>query len=206
MHRFIREALRRDWLLYFGVAAVFVFGLLLGALKVNFLHPAQAEKLYRFVEAFARQVPGIFPAPGQLLWEAVSAKLAVILLFYLLGLSFLGIPFILALVFFEGFALGFTLALICRCFPWPKGAVLSLCTFLPQHALYLPALLLGAGGALSFSLLLVPRPSSSFGAVWPSLLNYTALMFFALAMAAGGVLVEAFLTPWLAKLTLGFLG
>lgn len=206
MHRFIREALRRHWLLYFGAAAVFVFGFVLGAFKVSFLHPDQAAKLQRFVEAFVKQVPGLFPAPGQLLWEAVSTKLVVMVLFYLLGLSFLGIPFILGLVFFEGFALGFTLVFLSRCFPWPKGAILSLCTVLPQNVLYLPAVLLGAGGALSFSFLLVPRPSSSFGTVWPSLLQYTALMFLALAMAAGGVLVETFLTPWLAKLVLGFLG
>lgn len=206
MHRFIREVLRRHWPLYLGSAAVFALGFVVGALRVGFLHPDQATKLHRFVEAFIRQIPGLFPLPGQLFWEAATAKLVVMVLFYLLGLSFLGIPFILALVFFEGFALGFTLVFLSRCLPWPKGAVLSLCTILPQNALYLPAILLGAGGALSFSLLLVPRPSSSFGAVWPSLLQYTVLMFLALAMAAGGVLVETFFTPWLARLVLGLLG
>lgn len=205
MRRFIREALKANWLLYLVVLAIFVLGFALGALKVNFLHPAQTERLHRFMDAFVRQVPGIFPEPSRLLWEAMTTKLMVVVLFYLLGLTFLGVPLILALVFFKGFALGFALFFIYHYFPWPKGAVLVLFTIVPQHLLYLPALLMGAGASLSFALLLVPRPYASFSVVWQSLLHYTALMFFALAVAASGVLVEVFFTPWLAKMAVSFL-
>ncbi|MGB9826737.1 MAG: stage II sporulation protein M, partial [Desulfofundulus sp.] len=141
---------------------------------------------------------------GRVAWEAMYGKMLIMVTLYVLGLTFMGIPVILVMVFLKGFVMGFTVAFLNYDLAW-RGLLLVLACIIPQNLLYLPALLAGSVASLSFAIVLFPRPSSTWSKIWGSFARYTGVMLVALTVAVGAGLVEAFVTPWLTRMVVGIL-
>lgn len=199
-----RHSLRSSWPLCLLVLIFFTLGLICGALSLTFLPPVQIQELHDYINTFIKQARNLDLEAGRVAWEAMYGKMLIMVVLYLLGLTFIGIPVILALVFLKGFVLGFTVAFLNYDLAW-SGLLLALACIIPQHLLYLPALFVGAVASLSFALVLLPRPSSTWSKIWRSFARYTGVMLVALTVAVGAGLVEAFLTPWLARMVVGIL-
>lgn len=126
-------------------------------------------------------------------------------LLFLLGLTVIGAPLILAVVFVRGFVLGFTVGFLVQD-AMVKGLVLSTTCVLPHNILMVPALLLGAGGALSFAgsafRTLVGRSRES---VQGQLATTTLLALCSGLLFLVAALVETYITPILVQLGRGFL-
>ncbi|MBE3584661.1 MULTISPECIES: stage II sporulation protein M [Desulfofundulus] len=199
-----RHSLRSNWPLCLLVLIFFLLGLVCGALNLNFLSPEQLQELHDYIDTFIKEARNLNLEAGRVAWEAMYGKMLAVAVLYLLGLTFIGIPVILALIFLKGFALGFTIAYLNYHLAW-SGLLLVLACIIPQHVLYLPALFVATVASLSFAVVLFPRPTSTWSRIWGSFARYTAVMMVALAVAVGAGLVEAFLTPWLARMVAGIL-
>lgn len=165
MRHVFRDSLKSSWPLYLLVLAIFALGLICGALNVNFLPAAKVEALHDYIDAFFKQALGLHVDTSQVAWEAIYNKIIMMAALYILGLTIIGIPAILGLIFLRGFVLGFTVAFLSRDLAW-LGLLLAAASIMPQNLLYLPALFIGAVAALSFALLLFPRSSSTWSKVW----------------------------------------
>lgn len=147
------EYLQRRLVVYAVAAAVFGFGLAAGGVAVGHVDERDAAELSTYLNGYVRQAtasPGALAAPAGpgLTLDSVGRGA---LLPFVLGLTVIGSPFILALLFLRGFALGFTLAFLVREYSY-KGVLLATASILPQSLFSVPAALLAAGASLTFAL------------------------------------------------------
>ncbi len=194
----LREHFRDNRIQYIVVMVFFVLGLIMGNFKVGSLDGAVRERLLQMLDAyFGGQEVG---ATG--LGVFVSAALnqiRAILVIWILGLTVIGIPLILLVVFMRGFSLGFTVGFLLQ-EKAGAGAFLSLISLLPQNLIYVPLLAVVAVVAINFSLYILQRHSHAKAPLGVSLLGYSVLMGLMMIAFGLGAFVEAYLVPWLLQL------
>lgn len=86
--------------------------------------------------------------------NSISSNLLSISLIWLLGISIIGIPFIIFFLFFKSFVFGFSIASIIAKYGF-KGILLAFSYIFPHQLIYLVIWLLLSFYALSFSLKLI---------------------------------------------------
>lgn len=208
MRRAIREILaaywRRNWPLVLTSLAVFALGMGFGVLGARNLPDGQLEELKIYVDSFLQQATLISIDPAGAAQSKICEDIIVMGLLYVFGLTFIGIPFILVLVFIRGFILSFAVAFLVRGASL-KGSLLLIISMLPHNILYLPALLVGSAAALSFALLSVRRYNNTRIRLLNCLVGYTLVMAAVTAVVLGAGMAEVYLSPWLVKTVAGFI-
>lgn len=196
-------SLRQYWLVYLVVFLIFGLGVTAGAVAAKNLGSEQVNELNHYLDRFLQQVDVLELDQPAAVKDTVANNILIILAIYLLGLTIIGIPVMLALIFTRGFALGFASGFLTqdRAF---MGVVLALAAIFPQNLLFVPALIISGVSSLSFAILLARRFQNSYIRVWPSFLGYTGLMLLVLAAAIVAGLIEVYLTPLLVKLATSF--
>ncbi|MEW6276639.1 MAG: stage II sporulation protein M [Bacillota bacterium] len=195
---------KQNWPLYLIAAAFFILGAGLGVLTVNNLPAEQTAEIHSYLNVFLKQIE-ILPLDSTRAARAILYEnIIFISIIYFLGLTFVGIPFILGLVLGRGFILGFAVSCLTKTMSWP-GFFLAAAAILPQNLLYLPALLIGVVTAISFASLSFKRHSNYRVKLWNCLVGYTFIMLTVMAMTLGAGLIEAYFSPWLTRLTSGLI-
>jgi len=196
--------LKQNWLLYLVILAIFFLGACLGIFTVNKLPAGQMTEIRSYLDSFLNQVISLSIDSTQVVRSVMYENILVISAVYFLGLTFVGIPFIVILVFLRGFLFGFALACLTKTLIWP-GLFLALVSILPQNLLYIPALVVGVAAAVSFALFTI-RPNGGYKAgLWRCLTGYTMIMLVVMAVTLGAGLVEVYFSPWLTRLASGFI-
>lgn len=189
------------------LAAVFLIGVVFGALAVRSLDPQDKLEL---VNALGIAVQGLGEASPEsglaLLQRSLMSKLRLLALLWVLGISLVGAVGVVVVALLRGlvsgFVVGFLTAEMGR-----AGLLLALLAHLPHSLLEVPALLIGGTASLAFSLQVIQawrrrRRLSHF---------YSALSAFTGTLAAMGLLlaaaslVESCLSPGLVRLALPWL-
>lgn len=206
--QFIRSGwfnyLKKHWPVLLFISLLYLVGIIFGSLGVKALSPQQAGDLSTYFDLFLTKLKSI-PLTGDGAGETVMDQLKIIVAIYLLGLSIIGIPLVLVLIFTKGFILGFTVGFLIQ-EKATKGILFVILSILPQNLLAIPALLLGGVGALSFALLLVKRRLGQRSIpLGPQFAGYTFLMILLAALTAGAGLTEAYITPVFMKLAAAYL-
>jgi len=186
------------------VLAVFLAGAAFGALGVNHLSVGQFDELSKHIQTYVTQADKLSANPYDIAGGKIFEDILVIVLVYILGLSFIGIPFILALLFIRGFILGFAVSFLTQSMA-VNGLLLAVVSILPQNLLYLPALLFGGTAAISFALLSLRRYTNFRIRLLNCFVGYTLIMAAVLAVAICSVLVEIYFTPWLTGISAGLI-
>jgi len=143
--------------LYLFLIILLVVGVIFGAIAVKAMQVSQKEALLNYLQGFLGMLVGqggIEQTP--VLSQVLLQKLQIALLIWFAGLIIIGIPVVIAIVFIEGFVIGFTVGFLVEEMSW-KGFMLALVAIFPQNLFAVPALIMLAAGALSFSMLLVRR-------------------------------------------------
>jgi stage II sporulation protein M len=200
VRRLWTASFRRSWPLYLIVIGIFSLGILLGSLGVNTLQAEQSLELHRYLQAFLTQAAEIEVDRAQVARGALYDNLLVGVLMYILGLTIICLPLVLAIIFIRGFILGFTVGFL-TLDPDLQGLVVIFVSMLPQNIFFIPALIIGGTASLSFSLLLIKRFFNSQTRVWPDFLGYTIVMAGCIAAFAAGALTEGYITPELTRLS-----
>ncbi|HBC94092.1 MAG TPA: stage II sporulation protein M [Pelotomaculum sp.] len=198
------NSLRYSWPAYLIVVGVFVFGIITGTISVKGIPLEQAQELKTYLDQFLQQAGMMEVDQSGALRDVMYNDLVLILEVYLLGLTVIGIPVMLGIIFTRGFVLGYCVAFLSNS-KSSQGMALACAAILPQNMILVPALLLGGVASLCFALLLVKRFYNSKTVIWPSFVIYSGLMCLVLAFSAGAGLVEVFLTPLLVKLCAAYL-
>lgn len=201
---FLGNSLRHSWPAYLLVLVVFAIGVITGTVGVNGLPMEQAQELNAHLDQFLQQAGMMEVDNTGAILDVMYNDLMLILEIYLLGLTVIGIPVMLGIIFTRGFVLGYCVAFLTSQNSM-QGLALTCAAILPQNIILVPALLLAAVASLCFALLLVQRFYNSKITIWPSFVVYSGLMSLILAISAGAGLLEVYLTPLLVKLTAAYL-
>lgn len=197
--------LKKNWLLYLIILSVFFLGACLGIYTVSKLPSQQIMEIHNFLNSFLNHVTNVSAIDSSQAVRAVMYEnIIVIGAVYILGLTFVGIPFIFILVLLRGFLFGFALACLTKTLTWP-GLFLAFISILPQNLLYIPSLVAGVAASVSFAFFTIRQNHSYKTGLWRCLTGYTMIMLAVMAITLGAGLIEVYFSPWLARLASGLI-
>jgi len=118
---------------------------------------------------------------------------------WFLGLTIIGMPIILGVVFLKGFSLGFTISFLVK-EKAMSGVLISILSILPQNLVFIPLLIIWSVVGINFTVYIARgRPGSGLP-LGKMLISYTVLMLLSLVIVLIGALIEAYLSPWFLSL------
>lgn len=191
--------------LYMFTIILFVMGVVFGAIIVNSLTFDQKQDLYGYLTRFFGQVSdGQLVSSEDIFTQAIVHYSKYIGLIWLLGLSVIGLPILLILLFLKGVMIGFTVGFLVNQMGM-YGFFLSFASVIPQNILLIPTFILITTMAVSFSLTLIKQQLGKgrymFG---PLLLRYGLYLLFSLFFIIVASFLEAYLSPFLMKLIINY--
>lgn len=130
------------------IVVMFVMGIVFGSVGAQTLDPTQKGELVdylgRFSKSLADSVQGTRVSPQ----DAILTNLQKLAIVWLLAVTVIGAPAILVVVFLQGFASGFTVAILIE--EWSvKGLLLASASVVPHNAFLVSGLVLaGTAGLL----------------------------------------------------------
>ncbi|GGF87332.1 stage II sporulation protein M [Paenibacillus abyssi] len=193
---FLQPLVKDQLSLYIFVSVLFAVGVVFGALLVGALTLEQQQDLTGDVEHFVRLLSaGMGPDETQSFVERGWFHTKWLLLIWLLGLTVVGMPLILALDFLKGVLIGFSVGLLVSQHAW-EGVLFSLASVAPPNLIILPAILIASVSAISFSIHIVKhRLMQRSGTLLQPFLSHTSVAVVMLAVLWGAALFEAFVSP-----------
>ncbi|MFA7467377.1 MAG: stage II sporulation protein M [Desulfotomaculaceae bacterium] len=204
LRRLCSASLRQGWPLYLAVTGVLGLGILTGSLGANSLQAEQAAELHRYLQTFLAQVSEIDLDQAQMARSALYDNLLAGAIIYILGLTIICLPLVLAFIFIRGFVLGFTVGFLATQQEL-QGFFIIVMSMLPHNIFFVPALIIGGTASVSFSLLLIRRFYNSQTPVWPGFMSYTLIMVGVMAVFFIAALTEAYITPEMTRFSATFL-
>jgi stage II sporulation protein M len=180
----------------FFAAAIFVVGVVFGSIVVHALDLDQKKQLMDQLQSFFTAVVNHQTASGlDVMWNRIASNLKMMGLLWILGLSIIGLPVIVILIFMKGFAIGFVIGFLAEQFTW-KGFLFICMVIFPQNVLIIPAFLVTSVSAIAFTMTLIRnRFNQQQVAVYPKFLSFSAtvlVMALVMVMAAG---IEGYISP-----------
>ncbi|MGG0716616.1 stage II sporulation protein M [Robertmurraya massiliosenegalensis] len=187
--------------IYLFVVVLFLMGVIFGAIVVNSLSLTQKEDLFYYLSQFFGQVSdGKVAEPYDLLLQSFFHNSKFVGLMWILGVSIIGLPVILVLLFIKGMVVGFTVGFLVNQMKW-NGFLLSFVSILPQNLIIIPIFIFGATLSVAFSIKMIRRQfMKKMGQpVLPLLGRYVLAYLGALVILILAASVEAYVSPALMK-------
>lgn len=127
--------------LYICLIVLFLIGIVMGAIHSGFVKDESLIESFRYIEDFMNALKtkqiNVDILFREFLWNNLKPGFFI----WLLGLVILGIPLIFLYVGFEGYSLGFAIALVLKSLGGSKGSFLIGLAVLPQEIIIVPVLL-----------------------------------------------------------------
>ncbi|MBN2909779.1 stage II sporulation protein M [Polycladomyces sp. WAk] len=186
--------------LYIFVTVLFVMGVVFGAIIVNTLSDSQKQDLLHYMGYFFQGLNRNNIAEPRIAFQhAMGDHLKTLGLMWILGLSIVGLPMILILVFLKGLGIGFTVGFLVNQLSW-KGLWFAMVAVLPHNLLVVPVMIFVAVSGLQFSLLLVKnRLIQRRGTIYPQFLSYSVSVTAMAVVLVIASFFEAYVSPWLMR-------
>ncbi len=197
----IKQHFKEQSSIYLFVFVLFLMGVIFGAIIVNSMNLSQKEDLYYYLNRFFGQVAeGKIASSAEMFQQSFFHNIKYLGLMWILGISIIGVPVILVMLFIKGMVVGFTVGFLVNQLGL-KGFLLSFISVLPQNILLIPAFIIMCSVAISFTLKIIKqlfvKRTSNVESPFSLFLRYVTIFLFigVLAMVASGF--EAYASPFL---------
>jgi stage II sporulation protein M len=187
--------------IFLFIVVLFLMGVIFGAIVVNSMSITQKEDLFYYLSQFFGQVSdGKVADNHDLFMQSFFHNSKFIGLIWVLGISIIGLPVILILLFIKGMVVGFTVGFLVSQMGW-NGFMLAFVSILPQNLIIIPVFIMMAALAVIFSMRMIKRQFIKKYAqpIMPFFKRYIfafIVVVFFISAASG---IEAYLSPWLMK-------
>ncbi|NLY43819.1 MAG: stage II sporulation protein M [Clostridiaceae bacterium] len=181
----------------------FTIGISTGAFTVNALSNTQSKELYSYLQEFL-YIMGTQDSINavELLKLSVFNHLKFIIIFWVLGITVIGIPVILIIIGIKGFTIGFTVGFLIRYLDF-KGVLFTILGILPQSLIVIPCYILVAVICINFSLSIArSRTKTKYRRddVRTQFFSYSTFVLLSFFVLVVGSIIEAYITPVFIKL------
>ncbi|MBB3867324.1 stage II sporulation protein M [Geobacillus sp. NFOSA3] len=194
--------------MYLFVIVLFLMGVIFGAIVVNSLNFSQKQDLYYYLTQFFGQVSkGNIASAHDMFQQSYFHNLKYVALMWVLGISIIGLPIILILLFLKGIVVGFTVGFLVNQMGW-QGFLLSFVSVMPQNLIIIPAFVIMGVISVSFSLQMVRNQFMKRGhePIFPMIMRYTmAMMLISVSLLVSSSL-EAYVSPLFMKQVIEMVG
>ncbi|WLR43811.1 stage II sporulation protein M [Bacillus carboniphilus] len=195
----VSEHLREKASIYLFVFVLLIMGVIFGAIIVNSMSISSREDLFSYLERFFGQIQSGQTAQGaDLFKQSFIDNIKFIGLIWLLGISIIGLPIILIMLFLKGIVVGFTVGFLVNQMGW-NGFLLSFVAVFPQNLLLIPLFLVTSVLAISFSLNVLKQLFTKNYRASPSKMffQYVVFMFIISIFVLIPASFEAYISPLL---------
>lgn len=187
--------------IFLFIVVLFLMGVIFGAIVVNSMSFTQKEDLFYYLSQFFGQVSdGNVAENNDLFLQSFLHNSKFIGLIWILGISIIGLPIILILLFVKGMVVGFTVGFLVSQMKW-KGFMLAFVSILPQNLIIIPVFIIMAAFSVVFSLRMIKRQFIKKYAqpILPFFKGYIIALVIAVIFISAASGIEAYLSPWLMK-------
>lgn len=198
-HRLKQHISTNRWQ-YIIITTIFIVAVIMGNYRVESLEGGVKNHLTGLIDTYLNEGGTGALTGQQLLGGAFLNQARTAGAIWFLGLTIIGFPLILAVVFYRGFSLGFTVGFLIHQ-KAGAGVLISILSLLPQNLVYIPAVLIWSVISLNFSGLIF-RGGGAETLSWRAFLSYTFMLAFFMLIFFSGAFIEAFLSPWFLKAVL----
>lgn len=142
----VKEHIRDNKYTYLSLFIFYIIGIVAGALAVNELDYHQKTEMTTFFNDFLKLLNSDNVNGVSLLKVSVLDSLRIIILFWLLGITVIGLPVYYLTLGMKGFSTGFSSGIVMGVLG-EKGILVSVFCFLPKEILTIPFIIaLGVNG------------------------------------------------------------
>lgn len=187
--------------IFLFVVILFLMGVIFGAIVVNSMSITQKQDLFYYLSQFFGQVSdGQIQQSTDLFLQSFLHNSKFIGLMWILGISIIGLPIILILLFLKGMVVGFTVGFLVGQMSW-KGFMLAAVSILPQNLIIIPIFIIMAVMSISFSLKMIKKQfMKKYGLpIIPLFKRYIFAFVAAILLISVASGIEAYLSPGLMK-------
>lgn len=200
--KYLNETIKKEKNILIFILITFFLGLILGSLFINFITEDDKKLLVEQLELFlsnvknlTKDVFGIKIFSGEILNNGFQ-----LFIIFVLGISMIGLPVVIIIMFFKGFMLGTTLATIILKYQF-KGIIGSFLYVFPCYIfniiIYIFISFFAVHASIKFLKALFKKDNLNFKSFFGRyLLSFIISMFFMFIVC----LLDAYLTPVLLKL------
>lgn len=181
------------------VVTMLVMGIIFGSVGAQTLDPVEKSRLVQFLGRFSQSLANSIPAAKVSPQTAIITNLQKLSIIWVLAVTVIGAPAILAIVFLQGFATGFTVAILVS--EWSmKGLLLGLASVVPHNVFLVGGLVISSVGGLTHAWAsaksLFVREATPLRT---RLLAFSLICLICAVILIVGGLIEAYLSPFLVR-------
>ncbi|WAA13823.1 stage II sporulation protein M [Fervidibacillus halotolerans] len=183
--------------MYIFHTVLFIMGVVFGAILVNSLSVTQKDDLFYILNEFFNQLKQKETIqPKDVFWHSIGYNSKYIGLMWILGISMIGLPLILILIFLKGVVIGFTVGFFVQQMGL-KGVFLAIISILPQNFIIIPVFLSMAVVSVHFSVQMIKKLfiRSTFQPFTPVFIEYGLFFGIAILLLCVAAIIEAYITP-----------
>jgi len=199
LQQILLSAVGHSWPLFLVIIILFALGVFFGTLGVNALSEDNVMRLTQVIDNFLANAPELHTNTSSIVQESLTDNLITWAVILFLGLTIIGIPAILFMVFMRGFTIGFSISFLAG-HRAETGTLLALTAIVPHNLLLIPALFISSAAALSFALILLKRFFNTQIPVLPNFCGYLGIMLITGIAFSGAAVIETYVSPWLTRM------
>lgn len=194
--------LNENLILYCITIFCLCIGIILGIYGVKRLTTIERDSIVNYIAAISDSYSINSPSYKSIFFQGVKNNIFIILAYWGLGLTVVGIPIILILNIFKGFTIGFTFSFFISKLS-NKGILLSFLGVLPQNFIYVPCIIFASVLGIKYSFCKIKNKRYYKNISLNSdRLNYSVTLLFCGLVTFIGILFETFISPFFIKLML----
>lgn len=200
--KYLNETIKKEKNILIFILITFFLGLILGSLFINFITEDDKKLLVEQLELFLSNVKNLTKDVFgiKVFSEEILNNGFQLFIIFVLGISMIGLPVVIIIMFFKGFMLGTTLATIILKYQF-KGIIGSFLYVFPCYIfniiIYIFISFFAVHASIKFLKALLKKDNLNFKSFFGRyLLSFIISMFFMFIVC----LLDAYLTPVLLKL------
>lgn len=149
----IKALLIPSWKFNLFVLILLVLGVTCGAIYYNLLSKSDLDSVFSTMNTFTASIKNNSYNYVQALLHSLGNNLFYIAIIFILGLSMIGIPFIIMLIFLKGLTVGFTVSTLISLYKY-KGSLYSFIYIFPKEILSFISYIIIGYYSINFSILI----------------------------------------------------
>lgn len=190
--------------LYLFLLLIFIIGVIFGSLFITILDEPDKKTILDQISVFFSDIKKNQINYIEVLKNSITSNLLATAFIWVLGISIIGIPIIVIMIFLKGFMIGFSVAAIIAKYKL-IGILGSLTYIFPHYIISFLVLLMISYYALRFSFNLLEAVVKRKAINFSEIINrYTFVMLIGIVAMVIASLIETFVSPYIIKLFLLF--
>lgn len=128
--------------LYIVVIIIFLIGIVAGVIFINNVNETQLIEIQNYINSFVNSLKTDSHIDKiELLKNSIGDNLILIVSMWFIGSTVIGIPFVLGIVLFRGFCIGYTVSSIIGVLGVQKGMLFLFTTVFLQNLIFIPVII-----------------------------------------------------------------